>query len=159
MKSKRHELIRAIIARQPVETQEELADALRAEQVQVTQATVSRDIKEMGLIKVPSVGGHYRYAEPQKRTALYTQGRLARLFRDNVLGMDFSENLLVLKTLPGSANIVAAGLDSSDWQEIIGTIAGDDNVLVIIKPKKAVPAVMARLGKFFGAVPKTLEEQ
>ena len=150
MKSKRHELIRSIIERQPVETQEELADALRAEQIQVTQATVSRDIKEMGLIKVQSGDGHYRYAEPQVRGKLYTQERLARLFRDNVVGMDFSENLLVLKTLPGSANTVAAGLDHSDWPEVIGTIAGDDNILAVIKPKEAVTSVMERLGKFLG---------
>jgi len=159
MKSKRHELIRAIITRQPVETQEELADALRAERIKVTQATVSRDIKEMGLIKVPSAGGHYRYAEPQERTALYTRERLARLFRDNVVGMDFSENLLVLKTLPGSASTVAAGLDHSNWPEVIGTIAGDDNILVVIKPKQAMPSVMARLDKLLATVPEAMEER
>lgn len=158
MKSERHELIKAIIARQPVETQEDLADALRAEHIQVTQATVSRDIKELGLIKVQSAGGHYKYAEPQERTTLYTQERLSRLFRDNVIGMDFSENLLVLKTLPGSANTVAAALDNSRWPEVIGTIAGDDNILVVIKPKEAVPAIMSRLGKFLGTVPKAAEE-
>ena len=149
MKSKRHELIKSIIGQQAIETQEELADALREQHIQVTQATVSRDIKELMLIKVPSDDGHYRYAVPKQEGQLFTKKRLARLLREYVLGMDDSENLIVLKTLPGSAGTVAAALDQSQWQEGIGTIAGDDNILIIIKPKEAVPEVMARLGKFF----------
>lgn len=149
MKSKRHAIIKDIIEAQAVETQEELAEALRNRNIQVTQATVSRDIKEMMLIKVPTESGRYRYAAPPQENVVFTKDRMARLFRDNVTGVDSSENLIVVKTLPGSASIVAAGLDQSQWPEIIGTIAGDDNILVVIKPKDAVPQVVKRLSQYF----------
>lgn len=149
MKSKRHSIIREIIEAQAVETQEELAEALRSNDIEVTQATVSRDIKEMMLIKVPTGSGHYRYALPKQEEWLWGKERLARLFRDNVVGVEDSENLVVVKTLPGSAGMVAAGLDQSQWEEIIGTIAGDDNILVVVKPKSAVPKVVNRMKQYF----------
>ena len=149
MKSKRHAIIREIIEAQVVETQEDLAEALRNNNIDVTQATVSRDIKEMMLIKVPTGNGRYRYASPRQEERVFDKDRLARLFRDNVLGLDSSENLVVVKTLPGSAGMVAAGLDQSQWPEIIGTIAGDDNILVVVKPKAAVPKVVKRLSQYF----------
>ena len=149
MKSKRHAIIRDIIETQAVETQEELAEALRSRDIQVTQATVSRDIKEMMLFKVPTESGRYRYAAPQQENVFFTKNRLARLFKDNVTGVDASENLIVVKTLPGSASLVAAGLDQSQWPEVIGTIAGDDNILVVVKPKAAVLRVVKRLSQYF----------
>jgi transcriptional regulator of arginine metabolism len=149
MKSKRHAIIKDIIEAQAVETQEELAEALRNRNIQVTQATVSRDIKEMMLIKVPTESGRYRYASPPQENVVFTKDRLARLLKDNVTGVDSSENLIVVKTLPGSASLVAAGLDQSQWPEIIGTIAGDDNILAVIKPKAAVPKVVKRLSQYF----------
>ena len=93
MKSKRHAIIRDIIETQAVETQEELAEALRSRDIQVTQATVSRDIKEMMLFKVPTESGRYRYAAPQQENLTFTKNRLARLLKDNVTGVDSSENL------------------------------------------------------------------
>ena len=149
MKSKRHAIIKEIIENQVVETQEELAEALRNMNIQVTQASVSRDIKEMMLIKVPTESGRYRYASPPQENVVFTKDRLARLLKDNVTGVDSSENLIVVKTLPGSASLVAAGLDQSQWPEIIGTIAGDDNILAVIKPKAAVPKVVKRLSQYF----------
>lgn len=145
MKSKRHELIKEIIEQQVIETQEDLAEALKKNHIQVTQATVSRDIKELMLVKVPTGDGRYRYASPRQESRFFNKDRMVRLFRDNVVGVDFSENLIVLKTLPGSAGTVAAALDQSQWPEVIGTIAGDDNILVVIKPKEAVPEVVKRL--------------
>ena len=149
MKSKRHAIIKEIIENQVVETQEELAEALRNMNIQVTQATVSRDIKEMMHIKVPTESGRYRYASPPQENVVFTKDRLARLLKDNVTGVDSSENLIVVKTLPGSASLVAAGLDQSQWPEIIGTIAGDDNILVVVKPKAAVLRVVKRLSQYF----------
>ena len=149
MKSKRHAIIRDIIETQAVETQEELAEALRSRDIQVTQATVSRDIKEMMLFKVPTESGRYRYAAPQQENLTFTKNRLARLLKDNVTGVDSSENLIVVKTLPGTASLVAAGLDQSQWPEVIGTIAGDDNILVVVKPKAAVLRVVKRLSQYF----------
>ena len=149
MKSKRHAIIKESIENQVVESKEELAEALRNMNIQVTQATVSRDIKEMMLIKVPTESGRYRYASPPQENVVFTKDRLARLLKDNVTGVDSSENLIVVKTLPGSASLVAAGLDQSQWPEIIGTIAGDDNILAVIKPKAAVPKVVKRLSQYF----------
>jgi len=149
MKSTRHALIKDIIEAQVVETQEELAEALRNNNIKVTQATVSRDIKEMMLVKVPTGDGRYRYAAPRQEARIFNKDRIARLFRDNVVGVDSSENLVVVKTLPGSAGTVAAGLDQAQWPEVIGTIAGDDNILVVIKPKDAVPQVVKRLSQYF----------
>ena len=149
MKSKRHAIIKDIIETQEVETQEELAEALRSRDIKVTQATVSRDIKEMMLFKVPTESGRYRYAAPQQENLAFTKNRLARLLKDNVTGVDSSENLIVVKTLPGSASLVAAGLDQSQWPEVIGTIAGDDNILVVVKPKAAVLRVVKRLSQYF----------
>ena len=149
MKSTRHALIKDIIEAQVVETQEELAEALSNNNIKVTQATVSRDIKEMMLVKVPTGDGRYRYAAPRQEARIFNKDRIARLFRDNVVGVDFSENLVVVKTLPGSAGTVAAGLDQAQWPEVIGTIAGDDNILVVIKPKEAVPQVVKRLSQYF----------
>ena len=149
MKSERHARIKDILETQEVETQEELAEALRSRDIKVTQATVSRDIKEMMLFKVPTESGRYRYAAPQQENVVFTKNRLARLFKDNVTGVDSSENLIVVKTLPGSASLVAAGLDQSQWPEVIGTIAGDDNILVVVKPKAAVLRVVKRLSQYF----------
>jgi len=149
MKSKRHAIIKDIIETQEVETQEELAEALLSRDIKVTQATVSRDIKEMMLFKVPTESGRYRYAAPQQENVVFTKNRLARLFKDNVTGVDSSENLIVVKTLPGSASLVAAGLDQAQWPEVIGTIAGDDNILVVVKPKAAVLRVVKRLSQYF----------
>lgn len=144
MKGLRHSKIKDIIDRSIIETQEELAEALRKEGIEITQATVSRDIKELMLIKVPTGDGRYRYAFPIEQNILFSQARMERIFRDAVTSIDFSENLIVIKTLPGTANAVASTVDYAKWPEIIGTIAGDDNILIIAKPASAVPALIAR---------------
>lgn len=145
MKKKRHALIKKIIELEIIETQEELTAALRRQHIDVTQATVSRDIKELMLIKIPTKDGRYRYAAPEQGRRVFSRERMARLFGDNVLHIDFSENIIVIKTLPGSAGTVAAMLDQAGWEEIIGTVAGDDNILAVVKPKEAVPEVIERL--------------
>lgn len=144
MKGLRHSKIKEIIERSVIETQEELAEALRKEGIEITQATVSRDIKELMLIKVPTGDGRYRYAFPIEQNILFSQARMERIFRDAVTSIDFSENLIVIKTLPGTANAVASTIDYAKWPEIIGTIAGDDNILIIAKPISAVPLLIQR---------------
>jgi len=144
MKALRHAKIREIIERSFIETQEELAESLRQGGIEVTQATVSRDIKELRLIKIPSGDGNYRYAFPMDQNALYSPSRMERMFRDSVIGMDSSANIVVLKTLPGTAQAVASTIDYAKWPEIIGTVAGDDNILAVIKPVEAVEKVMTR---------------
>jgi transcriptional regulator of arginine metabolism len=144
VKGVRHVRIKEIIDSQPIETQEDLAEALRKKGIEVTQATVSRDIKELMLIKVPTGEGGYRYAFPPEQNVIFSQARMARTFQDSVVGMDYSLNLIVLKTMPGTAQAVAYTIDTVKWPEIIGTVAGDDTICVIVKPPEAVQEVLAR---------------
>lgn len=144
MKVIRHKKIREIIARGEVETQEELTAALKEIGIEVTQATVSRDIKEMSLVKIPCGDGRYKYASPQEKAAMQTENRLHRIFHDTVESIDYSENLVVIKTIPGAAGAVAHTIDMTNWEEIIGTVAGDDTIMIIVKPKEAAEIVVER---------------
>ncbi|MGI9861213.1 arginine repressor [Moorella naiadis] len=144
MKIQRQQLILKLIAAMPIATQDQLAKELRRRGLRVTQATVSRDIKELGLIKVPAGENLYRYAAPPGQRLINPYSRLQRLFADSVIKVDASENLILIRTLPGTAHAVASCLDSIDWPEVIGTVAGDDTILVIVKPKEAVATVLQR---------------
>ena len=145
MKSIRHTRIKDIIENKVIETQEELAEELRKKSIDVTQATVSRDIKELMLIKLPTGDGRYRYAFPLEKNVVFSRSRMVRMFQDSVTSIDYSENIIVIKTLPGAANAVASTLDYAKWPEIIGTVAGDDNILAVIKPIQAVEDIVQRL--------------
>lgn len=144
MKGLRHGKVKEIIEHMVIETQEELAEALRRQGIDVTQATVSRDIKELMLIKVPIGDGRYRYAFPQEQTVVITPARMERTFQDSVIGINYSQNIIVLKTMPGTAQAVAFTIDYVKWPEIIGTVAGDDTIMVVVKPMEAVPTVIAK---------------
>ncbi|OAT86514.1 arginine repressor [Desulfotomaculum copahuensis] len=150
MKARRQKKIVEIIRQRVIETQDELAAALREAGFAVTQATVSRDIRELGLIKVPGEGNVSRYAPPGEKPAVWREERLKRLLGQSVQSIDHSENMVVLKTLPGEAQGVASALDQSGWTEVIGTVAGDDTILMIIKPKAQVPDVLKRLRRLTG---------
>ncbi|MBQ7515773.1 MAG: arginine repressor [Schwartzia sp.] len=143
--------IREIVEQSEIETQEALTAMLRRQHIQVTQATVSRDVKELMLVKVPVGDGRYRYALPTEKAAALSVDRVTRLLRDSVVGLADSENLIVVKTLPGTANAVASVLDGLRWPEIIGTVAGDDSILVVVKPRAAVPRVLEKLGSMISA--------
>lgn len=145
MKALRHATIREIVENNIIETQEDLAEALSQREIKVTQATVSRDIKELMLIKVPADEGRYRYAFPVENNIAFLQPRMERIFQDSVVGMDYSGNIIVIKTLPGTAQAVAAAIDNTKWPDIIGTVAGDDNILVVVKPIDAVSKVLVKL--------------
>ncbi len=144
MKASRHARIKEIIENQAIETQEELAEALRKKGIEVTQATVSRDIKELMLIKVPTGEGRYRYAFPPEQNLVFSQSRLERAFQDSVTAMDHSLNIIVIRTVPGMAQAVAYAVDSTRWPEIIGTVGGDDTICIVVKPPEAVGEVLAR---------------
>lgn len=145
MKPRRQMKIQEIITKEVIRTQEELADKLRLAGFDVTQATVSRDIKEMGLIKLPTADDDYRYAIPTEVHPANLTDRLKRLLRETVVSINDSENLIVIHTIPGNAHALAAVLDNTNWDEVIGTVAGDDTILLVIKPKEAVPAVIERM--------------
>jgi transcriptional regulator of arginine metabolism len=146
MKSKRQLKIMELIKERDIQTQQELAVILRQEGIEVTQATVSRDVKQLGLIKVPNESGGYKYSlPPRHKEKVNANSRMKRMFQDSVVELNFSENLIVVNTLPGTAQGVAALLDNSDWQHVIGTIAGDDTILLVIKPQEKVTEVMKQL--------------
>ncbi len=142
MKLQRHLAIMDIVSKKRIVTQEELCEALRNCGFDVTQATVSRDIKELHLVKITDEKGYY-YAPPD--TAAGVRGsyeRMRRIFRDSVVNIDFTENLIVIKTLPGAAQSVALAIDSAERPNILGTVAGDDTIFVAVKPKNAVVNVL-----------------
>ena len=132
MKNVRQTAILSIIEQNDVETQEELAARLRQMGIDVTQATVSRDIKELRLLKVLSASGGYKYATADKAEHGLSE-RFVRMFKDSVLSINFACNIVVIKTLAGSANVAAEAIDSMHLPEILGTMAGDNTVLVIVK--------------------------
>ena len=144
MKTVRQMAILDIIAKQDVETQEELAEALRARGIQVTQATVSRDIKELRLLKVLTPSGSYKYATADKAENGLNE-RFIRMLAESLLSVAASNNLIVVKTLSGSANVAAEALDSLHWPEILGTLAGDNTILLIIRSDAEAPDVVRRI--------------
>jgi transcriptional regulator of arginine metabolism len=144
MKSQRQIKIRDLITHQVIETQEDLVEQLRNGGFNVTQATVSRDIKELHLIKVPSNDGKYKYSMPsdQKFNPLH---KLKRSLSDNFVHMDSADNLVVMKCLPGTANAIGALIDNMEWNELIGTICGDDTILMIFKSSKDSQIIVTKI--------------
>ncbi|OWA37042.1 arginine repressor [Saccharibacillus sp. O16] len=147
MKGQRHIKIREIISSRDIETQDELVQALRNAGFQVTQATVSRDIKELLLIKVPLDDGRYKYSMPTDQRYNPVQ-KLKRALVDNFVHIDHSGNLVVMKCLPGTANSIAALLDNMEWSEIMGTISGDDTILLICREPDNSQTVISQIMGF-----------
>ncbi len=143
MKAMRHAMILQLIDSMEIDTQEMLADQLMRRGVRVTQATISRDIKELRLIKVLSENGTYKYA-PAERAEKNMSDRMIRLFSESVLSLTDAENLIVIRTIVAGANVAAEAIDSLEWSEIAGTLAGENTIFVAVKSKDMVPTVMAR---------------
>ena len=143
MKSTRHSLILEIIEQKDIETQEELAEELKRRGVKVTQATVSRDIKELRLLKVLAENGGYKYATAERAEKGMSE-RFIRILSESVISLDNVGNLIVIKTLSASANAAAEAIDSMKWSEVLGSIAGDNTILVIARSEEAVESLMAR---------------
>ena len=142
-KGQRHIKIREIITNNNIETQDDLVDFLRAEGVNVTQATVSRDIKELHLAKVPMHDGRYKYSLPADQRFNPFQ-KLKRALVDAFVRIDSANNLLVMKTLPGNAQAIGVLMDNLDWDEILGTICGDDTCLIICRDEKDAKTISKR---------------
>lgn len=145
MKGFRQMKIREIIGREIIETQDELVEALRSAGLNVTQATISRDIKEMQLVKVPAEDGRYRYSLPPEGTRVYPLQKLKRAMLDHFVHIDFTDNLVVMKCLPGTANAIGALIDAMEWNEVMGTICGDDTILIICRSKQQSKTIVERL--------------
>lgn len=146
MKKERHAKIYEIIEKQDIETQEELAARLQEAGFQVTQATVSRDIRELKLTKAVAETGKQRYVTSQgNRTDV--DNRYLRILKDGYVSMDMAQNILVIKTGAGLAMAVAAALDALDWWEIVGCIAGDDTIMCAIRSTEDTGKVMSKIQK------------
>ena len=143
-KGHRHIRIRDIISNFEIETQDHLVDTLKAAGVAVTQATVSRDIKEMHLIKVPLPDGRYKYSLPQVHK-YNTEEKLHRMMTDAFVSIDSAAHFIILKTLPGNAHAVGSLIDNLGWHEILGTICGDDTCLLICREESQTVEVKEKI--------------
>lgn len=146
MKNRRQRRILEIVSNETIGTQKELAERLQQEGFETTQATISRDIKELLLVKVNIGGDRYKYVIAQETPV--TDAKLRMVLREFILSYDYSENLLILNTAPGNANTVASAIDRARWPQVIGTLAGDDTVMLVIKPKEAVQEVVEKIEEY-----------
>lgn len=137
MKAKRHAEILSIIQEYDIETQDQLLDKLREKGMKSTQATISRDIKQLHLIKEPVGQGRYRYTVSSQRNRLNVADKLRTIFRESIISVDFAQNIVVIKTMAGLANAAAAALDGMDVPDMVGTLAGDDTALLVMKDLEA----------------------
>ena len=144
MKTNRQSKIIEIIQKNEVETQDELSALLEKDGFRVTQATVSRDIRELKLTKIPTAGGRQKYAvitdAPENLSKKYE-----RVLREGFLSMDMAQNILVIKTVSGMASAVCAAIDAMKMREIVGSIAGDDTIMCAIRPVDDTYAVMKKI--------------
>lgn len=138
MKSKRQEEILRLIAQQDIETQEQMLAALNAVGIQATQATISRDIKALNLIKQPSERGVNRYVAAPTPTQHHSfSGRLRNIFREGVTSFEAAQNIVVIKTVTGLAQAAGAALDGMEIEGLVGSLAGDDTVILIMRTNQA----------------------
>ena len=147
MKTRRQTKILELIKKYEIETQEDLSSYLEQEGYQVTQATVSRDIRELKLTKVSLTGGRQKYVALLE-TSEDLSKKYERIFRDGFISMDIAQNILVIKTVSGMAMAVAAALDALQLYEVVGTIAGDDTIMCAARSTEDAIAAIDKLRKF-----------
>ena len=137
MKNDRQAKILEIITSENIETQEQLLNRLQEMGINSTQATISRDIKQMHLIKEPMGQGMYRYAVSGNRTKLNFAERLRTIFRESITSIDSAQNIVVLKTMPGLASAACAAMDSMEFPFMVGSLAGDDTAFIIMRDNES----------------------
>ncbi len=140
MKSQRQAKIIEIISTRNVETQEQLLAALQKEGFRGTQATISRDIKELRIVKELTSLGTYRYAVSSNEMSSSFSTRLNTIFRECVIGYDYAQNIIVIRTLPGLASAAGSAIDAMNMSLVVGTLAGDDTVMVVMRDNNAAAA-------------------
>ena len=146
MKTRRHAKILEIINNNQVETQEELQALLSQAGYAVTQATVSRDIKELRLVKTPGAGGSYRYATA-KGNHEHISAQFHSIFAGSVVQVQYAQNIVVVHCLPGMAQAACAAMDSLHWSQVIGTLAGDDTFICIVTGEREAEDLVLELKK------------
>lgn len=140
MKSQRQAKIVEIITNRNVETQEQLLALLQAEGFRGTQATISRDIKELRIVKELTSLGTYRYTTTNNEVAGSFSARMNTIFRECVTGFDYAQNIIVIRTLPGLASAAGSAIDAMNMSMVVGTLAGDDTVMVVMRDNNAAAA-------------------
>ena len=143
MKTKRHSKILELISEKDIATQEDLLVYLRESGFDVTQATVSRDIKELRLVKALADGGKYKYATVE-RAEKGMSDRFIRILSESIMSIESANNLMVIKTLSASASVAGEAIDSMKWPEVLGTISGDNTILIIARSEAAVETLRQR---------------
>ena len=146
MKYTRHKKILEIIEKKEIETQEDLSDELKKQGLNVTQATVSRDIKELRLIKILTGDGKYKYATLNNQNDILSD-RLVKIFKNSIRSIDYAGNILVMKTLTGSAQGAAAAIDAVGLEDVVGTIAGDDTIFLVIRDVNKMEEIIEHFRK------------
>ena len=140
MKSQRQAKIMEIISGRTIETQEQLLAALQAEGFRATQATISRDIKELRIVKELTNLGSYRYTTATNEMSNSFSARLNTIFRECVVSVDYAQNIMVIRTLPGLASAAGSAIDAMNMSPVVGTLAGDDTVMVVMRDNNAAAA-------------------
>ena len=146
MKYNRHAKILEIIEKNIIDTQEEIAEKLKETGMEVTQATISRDIKELRLVKVMTEDGQSRYASFSKIENPLSN-KLMTIFNEAFVFGDYANNIVIVKTLPGMAQAAASAIDSLKWPDIVGTIAGDDTIMIICRAEKIAEELVSKFNK------------
>jgi len=146
MKKSRHAKIVELIEKYDVETQEDLAELLKEAGFQVTQATVSRDIRELQLSKIPTGDGRQKYVV-LKQDDSHLVDKYIRVLKDGLVSMDMAQNILVIKTVSGMASAVAVAVDAMKFKEIVGSIAGDDTIMMAVRTLEDTRTVMEKIHK------------
>lgn len=149
MKLGRQSVIMEIISERDIETQNQLMEALAERGVKSTQATLSRDIRDMRLVKELGPKGNYRYVAAAKQEAPDLDQRLKKIFKESVTSYDVAQNILVIKTLPGLANGACSALDGMDIDGLVGTIAGDDTAFIAMKDNMAATNLYKEIDQLF----------
>ena len=157
MKLKRHEKIIELIEQYDIETQDELAELLRKEGFDVTQATVSRDIRKLALSKVPGKNGRQKYALLNHQDHQMAE-KYVGILREAFVSMDQAQNILVIKTVSGMAMAAAAAFDEMNWSEIVGCIGGDDTIFCVARDDDAALVAAERLKRIVDGMEETGEE-
>ena len=150
MKSQRQAKIMEIISTRNVETQEQLLELLQKEGFRGTQATISRDIKELRIVKELSSLGTYRYTTSANEVSGSFTSRLNTIFRECVTGFDYAQNIIVVRTLPGLASAAGSAIDSMNLSTVVGSISGDDTVMIVMRDNNAAAAFCGEIKNLLG---------
>lgn len=147
MKSKRQQEILDIVAQRDIETQEQLLEALKERGVATTQATISRDIKQLRLVKELAPSGSYRYVAADRQEGKSSAGRLRNIFKEGVVSVEAAQNLVVVKTMPGLASAACSALDGMEIAGMVGSLAGDDTGMLIMRDSASAEAFCSEAHK------------